>query len=291
MKQPQQEETWSEALVRLLKSTKEKERVAQALGCSVRTLNRLIKGDVGHVRGGMDKLRELTKLLPQEHQTPMKDLLSQAFPSLFEVEEVVMEIPNALYDLTLRGMALTPAAIRQDSLYSFLAQNMLKQLDQDRVGVAVQVFLCQPGEDGFVRGLLLASSYGTGIWRLLQYQPRAFVGEGTLPARVVLSRQAELATSAEDALLDQATCIIAYPLLRGEMVAGAMVVSSREVDHFTNTHRLTVVEKYSYLFAMVTDIYYPPTTIAFCPLPSPSVQLELLRRWGKQANDHDTEHC
>jgi hypothetical protein len=283
------EETWSEALVRVLKSTKEKERVAQALGCSVRTLNRLIKGDVGHVRGGIDKLRELTKLLPKEHQTPIKDLLSQAFPSLFEVEEMATEIPNHLYDLTLRGMALTPAAIRQDSLYSFLAQNMLKQLDQDRVGIAVQVFLCQLGEDGFVRGLLLVMQFGTGIWNLLKYQPRTFVGEGTLPARVVLSRQAELTASPEDALLDQAACIIAYPLLRGETVAGAMVVSSREVDHFTNTYRLTVLEKYSYLFAMVTDTYYLPKTIAFCPLPSPSVQLELLRRWGKRANDHDME--
>jgi hypothetical protein len=84
-------------------------------------------------------------------------------------------------------MALLAEPIRQRSLYDFILQNMAKQLDQDRSSLAVQLFLCQPGADGLVCGLWLRMQYGTGMWMTLKEQPHphVFVGEGTLPAKVL----------------------------------------------------------------------------------------------------------
>lgn len=178
-------QTWRELLGKIIKEERERQRVADALGVTAVTLTRWVNHETDP---RPQNLRKLLQALPQ-HRAVLLDLLEAEFRGFVEMvrtdslEQRASGISVEFYTLLLRTLATMPSPLRFASLCDLILLQALKQLDPQRLGLAIIVARCSPpSQGGKIRTLRTSTGRGTPPWEYnlegAGYAPGSRVADG-----------------------------------------------------------------------------------------------------------------
>jgi len=156
--------SWRELLGQIISNASERERLANEIGVRSITLTRWVNGDS---LPRQQNVRQLLHALPEQDRT--------SFLELWEGEQPVLTAsaqdssPSELpYDFTMRVLdarATTTDALRFWTISRLVLQNALRQLDPERIGMAITVVRCMPpSREGKIRSLREGMGLGTPPW-------------------------------------------------------------------------------------------------------------------------------
>ncbi|GAC1360221.1 MAG: hypothetical protein PVS3B1_07090 [Ktedonobacteraceae bacterium] len=281
---------WREILGQVIRDTKEKQRLVEALDITPITLTRWVNGESDP---RPQNLRQLINALPQ-HRELMQRLIREEkgfgdFPS-FTAEESAKAIPAEFYARVLIARASISENLRFWSTCHLILQQAIGQLDPDRRGMSIWVVRCMPpsGPYSKVRSLRESVGLGTPPWVGNLEQNAMFLGAESLSGHVVtLFRPGIIENLEEEHNLMPATHVeyeksaAIYPILYAGRIAGVLLVSSAEVNYFLSQARCELVQNYADLIALAFEPadFYAPEQIALCVMPSHEEQKEYFAKF------------
>jgi hypothetical protein len=295
----QEPRTWRQYLGKILENPKEKQRLAGILEVSERTLDRWVEG-ISSPRS-LGPLRQLLQALPN-HRVALIDLLRQEFPietapateeEKLVIDGVFKQIPSLFYTSVLQTYATTVEPIRSWTICNMVLQQLTKQLDSDRVGVAAQLVQCsRPVPHQKVQSLSVRFSWGTAPAQALPSETPRYYGADSLagmavatglPAVVQDIHEAGVLFSVQQRELIRSAA--AYPIQCAGRVAGSVLVLATKSLFFTPA-RLTLIQHYSYLLTLAfhEPDWYALQDIALRIMPSETVQQSFLVTFNEQVN-------
>jgi hypothetical protein len=246
-------------------------------------------------------LRQLLQALPN-HRVALTDLLRQEFPieaaPVMEEEELVIDevfkqIPSPFYMRILQIYATTVEPTRSWSVCNMVLQQLAKQLDSDRVGVAALLVQClAPAQNQKVQSLFVRFSWGTTPAQALLSETTWYYGAESLAGIAVATGLPAVVQDVHDAkclLSVQQTELIrsavAYPIQCAGRVAGSVLVLGTKSSFFTPA-RLTLIQHYSYLLTLAFHErdWYALQDIALRIMPSEILQRSFLVTFNQQVN-------
>lgn len=284
--------TWRHVLAGL--SDADKQRMQQELGITAKTWGRWIHGktELPHLR----HLQALVQALPPRERDLFVRLVqldpnfSLRDHSLIGTEETLLRtIPGDQYARVLDAVALHRGLVRFMTVCDLVLQQAGEQLDPERTGITLMLLLCSPPSSpgAKVRSLserLRRRSTPNAPGALSQQ--RAFFGAESLAGYVVatncpvvvpdVAQHQGLLPLQEDDLANAAS-VAAYPIVRGQHVAGCLLVASTQADFFTQARRDLLHDYANLLMLAFADReFYAPEQIALSPMPQLSVQASVL---------------
>lgn len=279
-----QDRTWRDLLAEIIHNTREKQRLASALGVNPITLSRWVNNQS---RPRPQHHRKLLDAIPAEHRQEFAELFAVEFAVKQEAatteqsEEAVDEIPSAFYGRVFSAYTSTPRDLRMTSILSLILQQMLSHLDVDREGISVSVALCTtPSAGQPVRTLHEFTGRGTPPFDSHLTMQTYFLGVGTLAGFVVThSRQHIIQNLREDKgfahflRTDFEESAMVYPIMFENGIAGCSIVSSTRLNFFTPVKQW-LVRDYTNLMSLALSPghFYSPSQIRLRLLPPPEVQ-------------------
>ena len=295
MQQEVQDQTWRKYLGSIISNTKEKQRVAEELGVQPITLSRWVSGESDP---RPQNLRHLLAVLPQQRE----DLLGlirreegfEEFSDAFR-EDVMKEIPPEFYTRVFAARASTTGNLRFWSLSQIILQQAIGQLDPERQGLAIWVVRCM-APSGFynkVRSLRESASIGTPPWGGSLEQKAMFLGAESLAGNVVtLCRPAIIENLDEENILPasrveyEKSCAI-FPILFAGRVAGALLVSSAQYNHFLSQPRVTLVQGYADLMTLAfePEDFFEVEDVALSVMPWHDEQRPIFASFRQMVSD------
>ena len=275
----QEARTWRELLGKIINDPQEKQRIAEALGIRPITLVRWVNNQSDP---RAHNLRRLVNVLP-EYRESLLPLIGEElvdFPTML-TEELPEEIPSAFYARVLDANAATPPNLRYWSICNLILQQSLRQLDPERLGLAIIVAQCMPpSADQKVRSLRESLGMGTGPWDGDLTQKGMLLGAESLAGYAIIShRPVSIQNLKEQQSPFPAQAMkfevsaAAYPLMRSGRIAGCLLVSSTQADYFLQS-RLTLVHAYANLLVLAFEEkeFYELDSIDLHVMPSHDVQ-------------------
>ena len=280
----QQDRTWRDLLTEIIHSTREKQRIANALGVNHITLSRWANNQS---RPRPQHHKKLLDAIPAEHKQEFIELFTAEFPVRYEDstaeqgEEAVDEIPSAFYGRVFSAYTSTPRELRMSSIFSLILQQMLSHLDVDGEGLSISVALCTvPSADQPVRTLHEFMGRGTPPFESHLHMQTYFLGIGTMAGfAVTYSRQAVIQDLREDTgfvhflRTNFEESAMVYPIMFENGIAGCAIVSSTRLNFFTEIKR-RLVQDYTNLMALALSPghFYSSSQIRLRVLPPPTAQ-------------------
>lgn len=266
-------------LVRRMDAT-QKQKFYEGVGVTRTTVGRWRSGDDSPKAANLQRL--LTVLLG-EQRDQFLDLL-QDDPRMWallpgEVQNLLTplpkgSIPSPIYAKILREGRNGPDRFWQ--LCETLLRYALAQLDPQRLGMEIVVARCMPPRTGGkVRSLHEDVAMGTSPWRGDLHHKEYFLGAESLAGYAVSSRHGEMVPDLQNerALvpfhpMEHERSAAAYPIIRENCIAGALIVSSTQVGHFIPDF-LALIEAYADLvsLAFYDRDFYPASLIDLCLMP------------------------
>lgn len=257
----QEPRTWRELLSQNITSPRERQRIAGELNVRPITLARWVSGNS---TPRQDNIQRLLEVFPEQREQ-LQALLQQEFGdfhSLMGESEMVDEstIPVAFYIRVLRTLATLPRSVRFSSLCDMILQQALKQLDPQRVGMAVTVAVCMPPRPGGkVRTLRETVGRGTRPWENMLEQQGVLLGAESLAGYAITTGH----VAVNQNLRDRSTLAAGYrgkfeesalaaPIMITSDVAGSLLFSSKLTDYFT-AERRELAQSYAELLALAFD--------------------------------------
>ena len=278
----QKTNSWREVLEVILKDPVERQCVTKNLHISNFTLWRWIRGEE---TPSVHQVQRLLRALPR-HQAELLPLIAEEFEegkvSILEQVEIPEDIPSIFYAQVLRGSTAIPSTIRFWSLASMVLQQALMQIDYQRKGVLLRVatFL-PPNADGKLYCLREAVSLGTDPWEGNCMHSAILLGAESLAGQAIgCGRPLVAGRQEEDEYGDSREnemSRLAFPIMRCNDIAGALLVSSSQEKYFT-PERLLLCHRYTDLLAMAFESadFYAPELLALSSMPTPLEQKERL---------------
>jgi len=268
--------SWRDVLEVILRDPQEKQRVTHDLNVSSFTLQRWVRGEANPQ---MQQLHQLLQALPQ-HQNVLLPLIVEEFEgvgySVQEQAEEIDEIPSVFYAQVLRGSTAVPEAIRFWSLVSMIVQQALMQLDPYRNGLLLKVarFL-PPGADGRVYCLREVVILGTPPWegnlshRAILLGAESLAGQALAAGRPIVTDVQDKGSFSATSGREDEVSMLAFPITRGNCMAGAFLVSSVQEGYFTPA-RLSLSHRYTDLLAMAfeSEDFYRPEQLSLSVMPT-----------------------
>lgn len=295
----QEPRTWRQYLGKILENPKEKQRLAGILGVSERTLDRWVEG-ISSPRS-LGPLRQLLHALPN-HRVALTDLLRQEFPietaPATEEEELVIDgvfkqIPSVFFTRILETYATTVEPMRSWSICNMVLQQLTKQLDSERVGVAALLVQCHPpAPNQKVQSLFVRFSWGTAPAQALLSETIRYHGAESLAGMAVATGLPKVVQDIHDAanLLscqqrELTRSAAAYPIQCAGRVAGSVLVLATKSLFFTPA-RLTLIQHYSYLLTLAfhEGDLYALQDIDLRIMPAETLQRSFLVTFNEQVN-------
>lgn len=281
----QEAQTWRKFLGIIISNSKEKQRIAEELGVKPITLTRWVTRESDP---RPHNLRLLLSVLPGQREQ-LLDLIRKE-EGLEEFSDTIKDdtskdIPSEFYSSVFMSLASTTENLRYWSICQIILLQALRQLDPDRLGMAVWVVRCMP-PSGFyhkVRSLRESVGIGTPPWGGNLDQRAMFLAAESLAGNVVtLCRPAIIENLDEEHNLlpaarveHEKSCAI-YPILYAGRIAGVFLISSTQHNHFLSQSRGMLAQSYADLLALVfePEDFYEPEDIALCVLPYHDEQKE-----------------
>lgn len=296
MQQDVQVQTWRMYLGTIISNPKEKQRIADELGVQPITLTRWVSGESAP---RSQNLRHLLDVLPQQRD----DLLGlikkeEGFEEFSETarDDSLKDIPPEFYTRVLAARASTTVNLRFWSISQIILQQAIAQLDPDRQGLALWVVRCMP-KSGFyskVRSLRESVGIGTPPWGGNLEQRAMFLGAESLAGNVVtLCRPAVIENLDEENNLFPASrvdyeksCAI-FPILFAGRIAGVLLASSAQYNHFLSQSRVALVQGYADLLSLAfePEDFFDSDDIALCVMPWHNEQRKYFAPFRQRVSD------
>jgi len=283
--------TWQELLSHIIENPHERERVAALVKVSPITLTRWVKQES---RPRPQNVRNLLLALPQ-HRDLLLPLLTEQKDgfSLLSLERG-MRPDNFVISPDFYGRLLhTYALTSENLLYSLIAEQIveqaLKQLDPQRLGMAIFTVGCGPlHQDGKIHSLRELSGRGTPPWedRLTTF---AFLGAESLAGSAIISNHLQINQRPGEkdvAYLDRwEVSAAAAPIMRAGKIAGCLFISSTQLNYFTPA-RCTLVEKFAEMLSLAFALndYYSFKQIELRVMPPFEEQRPVLSQFRQRVN-------
>jgi hypothetical protein len=281
----QKSPTWREILADVIKDRRLKQRIIRDLHINPATLARWVNANE-HIKPRTQYRRPLLNFIPQDHRARFQESLAEEFEDpLIIVEEpkaeVSKDIPSDFYATVLNAYSETYQPITPSPIYNIILQQALAQLDPDSVGMSITVALCLPPAPGNnVRTLREGLGRGTYPWEShLESQPY-LLGADSLAGYAVSKCQPAVNQNLREGSSTIPFCrteweesTVVYPILRGDRIAGALIVSSHLSNYFTPTLQ-KVIQKYAHLMVLACspEEFYEQSRISLGLVPHPSKQ-------------------
>ena len=254
--------TWRDVLAKIIQYAPERQHIARELGVSAVTLTRWAS-NVSNPR--MQNLRRLLEVLPQQRDQLMP-LIKEEFPNFLHIvveesqEDTQTFIPSTFYGRVFDAYTATPRIQRFWTISNLILQQALEQLDPSKLGMAITIVQCMPPwDDNNIYSLRERAGRGTDPWRKNLEQYAIFLGAESLAGNVVLNSRRRVLQSRDDYKgilpahwVEEEQSAAGYPLLRSNMIAGCLLVSSTQPDYFT-APRLQLIQYYAELLSFVFD--------------------------------------
>jgi hypothetical protein len=276
--------TWRELLGHIIEDPQERQRIAQELEITPITLSRWAKND--SMRPRPQNMQRLLKALPSAYREQFLELMPVELTTTVKdgaLTDSVIEIPMVFYVRVLRALATIPFSFRSQAIYDLILLQALEQLDLHRLGMAIIVIRCMPPwDDGKIHSLRESIGLGTPPWGRNLEANAVFLGAESLSGHVLTSGRHLVVQNLEDGTspfpihvgdYEKSTAI--YPILRGSMAMGCLLVSSTQYDYFTPV-RLELIQNYTDLIALAFEPaeFYALESIDLRSMPSSKVQRE-----------------
>lgn len=288
--------TWRELLATLIHNPVQRQYLVEQLEVNPLTLSRWINGETAP---RPRSLRRLLELLP-EQRSLFLELLEAEFGVEFVrslalkdlSESFSPEIAGSFYTRVLRTLATLPAALSFSSLCDLILEQALKQLDAQRLGMAIMVSLCLPPASGhIVRSLLESLGRGTPPWNLHLEQDALLLGVESLTGYAVTVRHLvtrQRLGEEEPSLLPGyrdrwEKSAVAAPIARKGYIGGCLLVSSTQPDYFSPVHQ-QLIQSYADLLALIFEPqdFFDPEYIRLGVLPPQTVQRTYLAEFQRR---------
>ena len=271
---------WRELLGNIINNVAERDRIANEIGVHPVTLTRWVSGDSSP---RSHNLRQLLRALPKPQRIQLLASLEN-FPSDvsdFEVDVSAQEIPYKFIIEVLEARASIPDLLRYWSISRLILQQALKQLDPERVGMAITIVRCMPLLDGKVRSLRESLGIGTSPWAGDLEEKALLLGAESLAGHVTVSCRMEQVgdlrtnrTFLPAYQVEHEVSAVACPIMYASHVAGCLLISCTQSDYFVPETRLSLVHAYANLLALAFNPvdFYDPELLALHIMPPLPVQ-------------------
>jgi hypothetical protein len=290
--QDQDTSHWRVLFQKIIHPTKERQRIAVALGVNNVTLMRWAKG-TSHPQ--QSSLARLVKVVHPQYRQDLLKALKIAYPNLEEqhAETSSETVPSSFFRQVLQDRATVIEALRSWQTTATILDQAIIMLDPHNLGMAITPVLCMPPVDGRIRSLREQGGRGTYPWSADQEHMSIFLGMNCLAGYVVQSgRQA----SVRDVDKEKYIPVFAYPenweksaaacpiWLEGK-IAGCLLAASYEIEHFTQA-RMDLLTHFANVFSLAlnADNFYDPHLIHLRYIPRPKHQNERLQTFRQRSN-------
>jgi hypothetical protein len=284
-------QTWRDLLGTIISNPKERQRLIDALGVTSITLTRWVSGESDP---RPQNLRHLLSVLPQ-HREYFIELLKKErglgeFVNPVPDEAPPGEIPAEFYARVFVARSTMMDNLRFWSTCNLILQQALGQLDPDRQGMSIWVVKCMSPSGPYkkVRSLREVVGQGTYPWSGNLEQQAMFLGAESLAGNVVtLCRPGIIENLDEEHNIMPATRVdfeksaAIYPLLYAGRIAGVLLISSTQYNHFLLQTRTALAQSYADLIALSFEAedFYAPEDIALCVMPTHNEQKHYFARF------------
>jgi hypothetical protein len=273
--------SWRDLLKEIIRNPSERDRLATEIGIRPITLTRWVTGES---EPRQQNLHQLLQALPSEHRDRLLELLKQDFPALAvpTMQTAPTELTAEFFRRVLETRANTPDALRFWTISRQILQHALRQLDPDRIGMAITVVHCMPpSKDGKVHSLRESEGLGTPPWEGDLSSKAMFLGADSLAGYAVMnSHPASVNNLALDTGLlpayqaEYEVSAMAWPILFATRIAGCLLLSSRQPGYFASEARRLLISDYAHLLALAfePEEFYPLDSIDLRIMPSVEIQ-------------------
>jgi hypothetical protein len=271
---------WRELLGNIINNVAERDRIANEIGVHPVTLTRWVSGDSSP---RSHNLRQLLRALPKPQRMQLLSSLENFSSDVsdFEVDVSAQEIPYKFIMEVLDARASIPDLLRYWSISRLILQQALKQLDPERVGMAITIVRCMPLLDGKVRSLRESLGIGTAPWAGDLEEKALLLGAESLAGHVTVSCRMEQVgdlrtnrTFLPAYQVEHEVSAVACPIMYASHIAGCLLISCTQSDYFAPETRLSLVRAYANLLALAfnPDDFYDPELLALHIMPPLAVQ-------------------
>jgi transcriptional regulator with XRE-family HTH domain len=271
---------WREFLGGIISNATERDRIASEIGVHAVTLSRWVSGESSPRPHNM---RQLLRALPKQQRQQLQTQLEKVSSDIsdFDIDTSEQEIPYKFIMEVLDARASIPDLLRFWSITRLVLQQALRQLDPERVGLAITVVRCMPPRDGKIRSLRESVGLGTPPWGGDLEEKALLLGAESLAGHVTVSCRLEHIgdlksnkTFLPAYQVEHEVSAVACPIMYACRVAGCLLLSSTQQDYFAPEARLSLVRGYTNLVSLAfnPEEFYDPEMIALHIMPPPSRQ-------------------
>lgn len=247
-------QTWRELLADLIRTPRERRRIARVAKVDGETLvawsRNLRSPDVG-------QLHVLVQAVPQR-QMLLRALIAEEFEE-FDQDLVDASQNTSLIAFSTRILELyanTPDQSRFWSICTTVLSEAVKQLDPGLPDISMSVLQCMPGREGIVcclrESVGLSSAPG---FEQVEVRTR-FLGAESLAGVAVASGSPQVVDDIYQAqrpvinLPEHAVSAAAFPITHGDRVAGCFLLASTQSGYFSSAARQMLIENYRTMLAL-----------------------------------------
>ncbi len=272
---------WRELLGDIINNVAERDRIANEIGVHPVTLTRWVSGDSSP---RSHNLRQLLRALPKPQRMQLLASLETVACDVadFEIDTSAQEIPYKFMTEVLETRTSIPDLLRYWSISRLILEQALKQLDPERVGLAITIVRCMPLRDGKVRSLRESLGMGTSPWAGDLEEKALLLGAESLAGHVTVSCRMEQIgdlhtnrTFLPAYQTEHEVSAVACPIMYACRVAGCLLLSSTQTDYFASEARLSLIRAYANLLALAfnPEDFYEPEQLALHIMPPLPIQL------------------
>jgi hypothetical protein len=275
--------TWRELLGKVINNSQEQQRLAHYLGVPP---GLLMDWACNLATPEPPQIYQLIMALP-EHHAQFLPLLAEEFERVWAQNlppTSSFHIPSKFYAQVLNGSMIPPQPLRFWTLSQMILQQALRHLDPVGLGLSIQLIRCMsPGRQGKIRSLRMVYSLGTTPWRSYLSSQTFLLGAESLAGYAVSGRCSAVVHSQAANILypapfyEHAESQVAYPIMRAELVAGCLLISSTQPAYF-DSMQISLVQQYADLLTLAfeSEEFYAPWVIELHLLPALSLQRQRL---------------
>lgn len=255
--------SWRDILRSACENPQKKREIADQVGfVSLRTIDRWISGQSNPQKN--ETIRQLSQVITDEE---MMEALKREFPEAFHLpkQPVVsieqVHLPSEFYRRVAHAYAHVPLASRRWTIFHLVSNQMLPHLDAECAGLIMIYVRCTTSTPPTLH---FEEGAGNTIWTTRQMTQRmATANTGTQPwlgQAIAAGRPFFLQSCVLSEVLPSACFLHGeliqsigfFPLQRGGMAAGGLLLCSTQEDFFTPL-RQALIEEYSYLFSLALN--------------------------------------
>ncbi len=241
--------SWREMLKATCETQPKRQKVAEQIGVTERTLLRWIRSEGNPQKP--ETIRLLSQALPG-----MLEILQEAFPEAFVLYRSAMiekvYIPFEFCWSVIDAYAHVPHSAQRWTIFHLVVGQLLPQLDSERAGLLL-IYVRWETQGAVLR---FEESAGTGAWTTRQIQAKTCTEpwlvqeiDAAHPFFIQSCAQALLTLPSSIARHDLIQSLGFFPVYCGGVTVGGMLLCSGQEDFFTPA-RQTLIEKYSCLLSL-----------------------------------------